>query len=70
MNAPLQLVSDQEFLEVFKVNVCGTHNFIKAFLPSMTNVGHGIIINFDFLLGTIYCGKSLHIVQVNGRLKG
>ena len=51
MNAPLHLVSDQEFLEVFKVNVCGTHNLIKAFLPSMTNAGHGIIVNFSSYWG-------------------
>ncbi len=50
-NAPLHEVSEEEFLEVFKVNVCGTHNMIKAFLPEMKSLNEGVIVNFSSYWG-------------------
>ena len=50
-NAPLHEVSEEEFLEVFKVNVCGTHNMIKAFLPKMEGLSQGMIVNFSSYWG-------------------
>tara|TARA_B100000989_G_scaffold157144_1_gene117354 strand:- start:1076 stop:1756 length:681 start_codon:yes stop_codon:yes gene_type:complete len=50
-NARLHEVSEDEFLEVFKVNVCGTHNMIKAFLPKMKGLNQGLIVNFSSYWG-------------------
>lgn len=50
-NALLHDVSEDEFLEVFKVNVCGTHNMIKAFLPKMEGLSQGMIVNFSSYWG-------------------
>ena len=50
-NARLHEVSEAEFLEVFKVNVCGTHNMIKAFLPEMKDLNQGMIVNFSSYWG-------------------
>ncbi len=50
-NAKLKDVSAAEFNEVFQVNVMGTHNMIRAFLPEMENEGTGIIVNFSSYWG-------------------
>ena len=50
-NARLHEVPEDEFLEVFKVNVCGTHNMIKAFLPKMKGLNQGLIVNFSSYWG-------------------
>lgn len=46
-NAPLWEVPEDEFSKVIDVNLKGVHNVIRAFLPSMIEVGHGIIVNFS-----------------------
>jgi NAD(P)-dependent dehydrogenase (short-subunit alcohol dehydrogenase family) len=50
-NALLHEIPSDEFLEVLKVNVSGTHNMIKAFLPSMLETGRGTIVNFSSYWG-------------------
>ena len=50
-NANLTDVSPDEFLEVLKTNLCGIHNMIRSFVPSMTNQGKGKIINFSSYWG-------------------
>lgn len=45
--APLWEVPEQEISDVFDVNVKGTINVIRSFLPSMKTNGQGIIINFS-----------------------
>lgn len=50
-NALLHEISTDEFLDVFKVNLCGTHNMIKTFLPSMLETGRGTIVNFSSYWG-------------------
>ena len=46
-NAPLWEVSDEEFTRVFDVNVRGTANIIRSFLPAMLESGEGAIVNFS-----------------------
>ena len=50
-NAQLHEISSDEFLDVLQVNLCGTHNMIKAFLPSMLAAGSGTIVNFSSYWG-------------------
>jgi len=50
-NARLHEVSSDEFLDVLQVNLCGVHNMIKAFLPSMLEAKKGTIINFSSYWG-------------------
>ena len=50
-NAPLHEISQDEFLEVFKVNLSGTQNLISAFLPAMKRKEAGIIVNFSSYWG-------------------
>lgn len=45
--APLWDVPEQEISDVFDVNVKGTINVIRSFLPSMKTKGQGIIVNFS-----------------------
>ncbi len=45
--APLWEVPDQEISDVFDVNIKGTINVIRSFLPSMKAKGQGIIVNFS-----------------------
>ncbi len=46
-NAPLWEVSAEEFDQVLKVNVIGTANVIRAFLPGMIQNGHGTVVNIS-----------------------
>lgn len=45
--APLWKVPEPEISSVFDVNVKGTINVIRSFLPSMKTTGQGIIVNFS-----------------------
>jgi NAD(P)-dependent dehydrogenase (short-subunit alcohol dehydrogenase family) len=50
-NARLHEISSDEFLDVLQVNLLGTHNMIRAFLPSMLEAGKGTIVNFSSYWG-------------------
>jgi NAD(P)-dependent dehydrogenase (short-subunit alcohol dehydrogenase family) len=46
-NAPLWEVSAEEFSQVMDVNIKGTVNVIRHFVPAMIKRGEGIIVNFS-----------------------
>ncbi len=46
-NAPLWKVSAREFDAVIDVNLKGTANVIRSFLPNMIKKHHGIVVNFS-----------------------
>jgi len=46
-NAPLWEVPADEFARVLDINVDGTANVIRAFLPAMIDNGRGIIVNMS-----------------------
>lgn len=46
-NAPLWKVPPQEFSEVVDVNLKGSFNVIRAFLPNMIKKHRGVIVNFS-----------------------
>jgi NAD(P)-dependent dehydrogenase (short-subunit alcohol dehydrogenase family) len=46
-NAPLWKVSDAEFSRVMDINIKGTANVIRHFLPAMIQKGRGVIVNFS-----------------------
>jgi NAD(P)-dependent dehydrogenase (short-subunit alcohol dehydrogenase family) len=46
-NAPLWEVPAEEFSEVLDINVDGTANVIRAFLPAMIANGRGVIVNMS-----------------------
>jgi NAD(P)-dependent dehydrogenase (short-subunit alcohol dehydrogenase family) len=46
-NAPLWQVPEEEFSRVIDVNLKGTANVIRSFLPSMLERGHGVVVNFS-----------------------
>ena len=50
-NAPLVEISPEEFSTVLAVNLGGTHNMIRSFVPMMKNAGFGIIANFSSYWG-------------------
>jgi NAD(P)-dependent dehydrogenase (short-subunit alcohol dehydrogenase family) len=52
-NAPLWEISDEEFTELMQVNVIGTVNVIRAFLPSMIERGAGVVVNMSSGWGRI-----------------
>ncbi|MEM9451184.1 MAG: SDR family NAD(P)-dependent oxidoreductase [Cyanobacteria bacterium P01_E01_bin.6] len=45
--APLWTVSTQEFDQLIDVNIKGTANIIRSFVPAMIQRKHGLIINFS-----------------------
>jgi NAD(P)-dependent dehydrogenase (short-subunit alcohol dehydrogenase family) len=50
-NAPLWEVSSQEFSDVIDINIKGTANTIRAFVPEMIKKRSGIIVNFSSTWG-------------------
>lgn len=46
-NAPLWEVPEEDFARVIDVNLKGTYHVIRAFLPSMLERGHGVLVNFS-----------------------
>jgi NAD(P)-dependent dehydrogenase (short-subunit alcohol dehydrogenase family) len=46
-NAPLWQVSEEEFSRVVDVNLKGTANVLRSFLPSMLERGQGVIVNLS-----------------------
>jgi NAD(P)-dependent dehydrogenase (short-subunit alcohol dehydrogenase family) len=46
-NAPLWQVDEAEFARVLDVNVGGTANVIRAFLPAMIDRGAGVVVNMS-----------------------
>jgi 2-dehydro-3-deoxy-L-rhamnonate dehydrogenase (NAD+) len=50
-NAPLWEVSEPDWAATFAVNVNGTFNTIRAFLPGMRTAGWGRIVNFASMAG-------------------
>ncbi len=46
-NAPLWEVSANEFSAVTAVNIDGTANVIRHFVPAMIDTGRGVIVNFS-----------------------
>ncbi len=45
--APLWEIDDGEFSQVLQVNVGGTANVIRAFLPAMIDRGSGVVVNMS-----------------------
>ena len=45
--APLWQIADQEFSDVISVNINGTVNMIRAFIPAMIQAKHGMIVNMS-----------------------
>ena len=45
---PLWEVHAREFESLMHVNVCGTFNTIKHFMPAMIAAGTGVIVNFSY----------------------
>ena len=50
-NKPLWEVTDEEWDAVFAVNVRGTFNLCRAFVPGMRERGWGRIVNFASMAG-------------------
>lgn len=46
-NAPLWEISDPEFSEIVDINIKGTVNVIRHFVPAMIERGAGVIVNFS-----------------------
>lgn len=50
-NKPLWEVSDEEWARTFSVNVTGTFNLCRAFVPGMSDRGWGRVVNFASMAG-------------------
>ncbi|MCG8601735.1 MAG: SDR family NAD(P)-dependent oxidoreductase [Verrucomicrobiales bacterium] len=46
-SAPLWEISNEEFSTLTRVNIDGTANVIRHYIPSMIEAGRGIIVNFS-----------------------
>ncbi len=50
-NKEFWLVDDDEWMRTFAVNVHGTFNLCRAFIPGMVDVGWGRVVNFASMAG-------------------
>ena len=50
-NTPLMQTTNQQWLDVFSVNVLGTASFIREFAPAMVERGWGRIVTFASMAG-------------------
>jgi len=50
-NKPLWEITDTEWIKTFAVNVTGTFNLCRAFVPGMQQKGWGRIVNFASIAG-------------------
>ncbi len=70
---PLESLSHEEFNEVIDINLKGTFNLLKAFLPGMKSKKEGLIINLPGVLGKVpMAGASAYAASkygLNGMLK-
>jgi len=46
-NAPIWSISDEEFADVMRINVNGTVNVIRSFVPAMIDAQRGMIVNMS-----------------------
>jgi len=46
-NAPIWSISDEEFTDVMRINVNGTVNVIRSFVPAMIESERGMIVNMS-----------------------
>jgi NAD(P)-dependent dehydrogenase (short-subunit alcohol dehydrogenase family) len=74
-NAPLWEVPAREFSDVIDVNIKGTANVIRHFVPAMIRRGHGVIVNFSSGWGRStdadvapYCATKWAIEGLTGSL--
>ena len=50
-NAPLWKIGEEDFSRIVAVNLCGTVNMIRHFVPAMISASSGIIVNFSSYWG-------------------
>ena len=50
-NLPLWEISDEDWAKTFAVNVTGTFNTCRAFIPGMRELGWGRVVNFASMAG-------------------
>lgn len=74
-NAPLWQVSAEDFDRVMAINVCGTANVIRHFLPAMIKQRSGVIVNLSSGWGRStsaevapYCASKYAIEGLSGAL--
>lgn len=73
--APLWEVSAEEFDQLLAVNISGTANFVRAFVPAMIERGSGVIVNLSSGWGRStspevgpYCATKYAIEGLTGSL--
>lgn len=68
-NAPLWELDAEEFSRVIDINIKGTANVIRHFVPAMVARKHGVIVNFSSGWGEALHRMSPRIAHRNGRSK-
>ena len=65
-----ETVSDEQFRQLFEVNVFGVQRVIRAVLPSMRENGKGLIINISSIMGRIVIPFALPYTASKYALEG
>ena len=73
--APLWRVPPEEFARVIDVNLVGTYNVLRAFLPAMLELGRGVVVNMSSGWGRStspqvapYCASKFAVEGLTGAL--
>ena len=64
----LEKLSDEDFINIYKVNVIGPYQMIRAVEPFMKNNGFGSVVNISSIAGKTGIGSSIAYAASKGAL--
>jgi len=67
-HADLEALSAEDFMWIYKVNVVGAYQMIRACAPSMKKAGKGSVVNISSIAGVAGIGSSVAYAASKGAL--
>ena len=64
----LEKLSDEDFINIYKVNVIGPYQMIRAVEPFMKKNGFGSVVNISYIAGKTGIGSSIAYAASKGAL--
>lgn len=64
----LEALSDQDFLDIYAVNVVGAYQMIRACAPAMKAQGYGAVVNISSIAGVRGVGSSVAYAASKGAM--
>ena len=67
-HSKLEKLSDEDFINIYKVNVIGPYQMIRAVEPIMKKTGFGAVVNISSIAGKTGIGSSIAYAASKGAL--